>query len=135
MSYISAIIVDDEFFNRELLKMMILRLNGAFSITGEADSLHSALKLIEDLQPDVVFSDIRMPDGSGLDLLRDFPSRRFEAVIVTGNDDYLPADHHLIAAGYVLKPIDMEKLRSVLKEVESRIAQKRVRTGGQQENP
>lgn len=124
MKQITAIIVDDEYFNRELLKTMVARLNPAFRIVSEADNKQSAMKLIEEVRPDVVFIDIRMPDGSGLDLLRALPGREFEAVIVTGNDDYLPADYLTLAADYVLKPIDMEKLKATLHLVERKIAQR-----------
>ena len=125
MRPIRAIVVDDEYFNRELLKMMVLRLNPIFEIVGEAENIRNAHRLVTELRPEVVFIDIRMPDGSGVDLLRKFPERDFEAVFVTGNDDYVPPDYRNLAVDYVLKPIDTEKLRVTLNEVQSQVMKKR----------
>jgi two-component system LytT family response regulator len=118
------IVIDDEHFNRELITMLIRRFSPASEIVAEEKSIRGGFRVISELDPDVVFLDIKMPDGTGFDLLRMFESPRFEVVFVTGFDEYTEKAALFNAYDYVLKPIDLEKfeqtLKGVIKKVSSR---------------
>ena len=60
----TAVIVDDERLARRELASMLIE-HEQISIVGEADDVNSALKVIEEQNPDVVFLDIQMPGESG----------------------------------------------------------------------
>lgn len=66
---IKAFIADDSLLVRERLETMLDELAGV-EIVGQADNVADAVNAIRRLQPDVVILDIRMPGGSGIDVLR-----------------------------------------------------------------
>ena len=125
MNKIKAIIVDDEFFNRGLINMLITKLNPNFVVSGEAESVNEGYKLISEIGPDVVFLDIKMPDGSGFDLLKKFTSINFEVVFITGFDKYALQAFEHNALDYVLKPVDLDKFKQTLERVERRLNKSR----------
>src|SRR5690606_34914736 len=98
-------LIDDEYFNRELIKMMINRLKPNFQILAEAEGIRRGYDLIEEIRPDVVFLDIKMPDGSGFDLLKRFKTVDFIVVFITGFDEFSLKGKEHEALDYILKPI------------------------------
>jgi len=70
----TVLIVDDEANFREALAFL-LKMEGYKILT--AESGHSALKLLKERKVDVVVSDIRMPDGDGIELLRRLKRTQF----------------------------------------------------------
>jgi two-component system LytT family response regulator len=82
-------------------------------------------------QPDVVFLDIKMPDGSGFDLLNMFPVINFKAVFVTGFDEYVVKAFEYNAYDYVLKPIDIGKFQGTVERVRLKVIEDRRTTSYQ----
>lgn len=121
---IHCIIIDDESFNRELIRDFITRLNPAYHIIGEADNIDTGAEIIRRLMPDLVFLDIKMPGGSGFDLLAKFELNEFEVVFVTGFDEYAIKAFEFNAMDYVLKPIDQSKFKNTLQQVKHRFDNK-----------
>src|ERR1700741_5424183 len=117
MSNIRALIIEDEFLNRDLISKMILKLHSNFEIVGMAEDIHAGYSLINELKPDLIFLDIKMPGGSGFDLLKKFDEPFFEVVFVTGFDEYAIQAFEFNALDYILKPIDTNKLKSTLDKV------------------
>ncbi|MEO0405474.1 MAG: LytTR family DNA-binding domain-containing protein, partial [Bacteroidota bacterium] len=71
-----------------------------------------AKQKIEELQPDVVFLDIRMPSGAeGFDLIQQIANPTFQVVFVTAFKDYAVRAFQANAIHYILKPIDIEDLQ------------------------
>ncbi len=68
-SKLKVFITDDSLIVREHLVTMLDELAG-IEIVGQAENVAEAISGIQNLQPDVVILDIRMPDGSGIDVLR-----------------------------------------------------------------
>ncbi len=121
MNKIKAVVIDDEFAARRIAMQYISELNPAFEIVGEAENIRSGFDLINEQKPGVVFLDIRMPDGSGFDLLNKFETIFFEVVFISGFDSYALKAFEYNALDYVLKPIDSEKFVKTLAKVESKI--------------
>lgn len=103
-----ALVVEDSRLAREGLVRML----GHFAeiqVIGQADHPSSALALIEESRPDVIFLDIHMPGGTGFDLLEkiDYIPR---IVFTTAHSEYAirSFDYHTI--DYLLKPISQERL-------------------------
>ena len=69
----SVFIVDDEVIVREGLRKRIDWESSGFSFAGEAGDGEIALSMIQDIKPDILITDIRMPFMDGLELARDFP--------------------------------------------------------------
>ena len=119
---ISAIIIDDEFYNRDLISQLVLNTNSEFEILGCAENIEEGFDLINSKKPSVVFLDIKMPGGSGFDLLRKFTNPDFEVVFITGFDEYAIKAFEFNALDYILKPIDTIKLKSTLEKVQNKIS-------------
>ena len=110
-----ALLVDDEELARENLRMMLADECPEVEVVGTADGLASARQRIGELDPDLIFLDIRMPSGTeGLDLLEVMPDARFMVVFVTAFKDYAVQAFHNNAVDYVLKPIDPDELRAAV---------------------
>jgi two-component system LytT family response regulator len=121
---IQCVIIDDEAFNRELIRDFITKLNPAYHIVGEAADISSGYEIIKTLNPDLVFLDIKMPGGNGFELLEKFEKHEFEVVFVTGFDEYAIKAFEFNAMDYVLKPIDQSKFRETLQQVKTRFDNK-----------
>lgn len=124
MNKVSAIIIDDEVFNRDLLRSLVDQLHSGFNIIGEAATVSKGYETINRLKPDVVFLDIKMPDGSGFELLQMFDRIFFEVVFVSGFDEYAVKAFDYNALDYVLKPVDLSKFSNTLNKVHTRLLNK-----------
>jgi len=117
-----AMIVDDEPNTRAAMAEM-LELEG-FAAT-QAGTLAEARANIEKHQPDLILADLMLPDGQGLDLLKDLdPSHRTEFILITGNATMDSAIEALRSGvlDYLTKPIDTFRLRTVLGNVSRTLA-------------
>src|SRR5262245_52177358 len=116
-----ALLVDDEELARENLRLMLEDECPEVEIAGTADGVNAARKAIIELDPDLVFLDIRMPSGTeGIDLLESLPDARFMVVFVTAFKDFAVQAFHANAVDYVLKPIDPDDLRSAVTKARKR---------------
>jgi two-component system, LytTR family, response regulator len=103
-----VVVVDDERLARAKLRAM-LEHYPQISITGEADSCQTALSLINEDRPDVVFLDIQMPRESGFDLVNRL-ERPIKIIFVTAFDEYAIRAFEINALDYLLKPVSQERL-------------------------
>ena len=111
------LIVDDESPARENLRRKLAKLPFDFCLIQEADNIIEAQKQIKDFEPELVFLDIHMPGGSGFDLLDQFEVIDFEIIFVTAYDEYALEAFDKLAIGYLLKPIDEDKLTNILNKL------------------
>ena len=85
-----------------------------------ADSLRSARIHMARLQPDVLLTDLQLPDGRGVELVNDIESREStELVMITGHASVESAVEalRLGATDYMVKPVDVERLKAILRRV------------------
>ncbi|HEX8652254.1 MAG TPA: LytTR family DNA-binding domain-containing protein [Pyrinomonadaceae bacterium] len=116
-----AIIVDDERLARRELRLM-LRDHTEIEVAGEAEGVASALELIREVKPQVVFLDIQMPGESGFDLL-ERSEARFKVIFVTAFDAHAIRAFEVNALDYLLKPINPERLARALERLASSASQ------------
>src|ERR1044072_2996749 len=113
-----TLIVDDEAPARENLRLLLEEHCPEIEVVGLAHSVESAQKLIKELSPQVVFLDIRMPSGTeGFDSLDSLPEKNFQMVFVTAYKDYAIRAFHANAIHYILKPIDIDDLKTAVKKL------------------
>jgi two-component system LytT family response regulator len=121
---IKSIIVDDEKHGRENLAGILRQYCPDVDVLGEANSVDSAISLIHEKNPDLVFLDIEMPKANGFRLLEHFRDFRFEVIFVTAYDNYAIKAIRFSAADYILKPINLNDLQIAVSKVAERIHQK-----------
>lgn len=111
---IRALIVDDEPHARAVLRIRLAAAAG-FEVVAECDGGRAAVRAIEELEPDLVFLDIRMPDMGGFDVLRALPPERLPHIVfVTAYDEHALEAFDVNAVSYLLKPFDEERFQEVL---------------------
>jgi len=111
-----AIIVDDERLARKDLRSLLTE-NGKIEIIGEADSVGSAVDLINQYDPDIIFLDVQMPGESGFDLLSKIDLKA-RVIFVTAYDEYAIRAFEVDAVDYLLKPVNPERLRIAIERIE-----------------
>jgi len=109
-------IIDDEPDARKTLRYFLTTLHPACQIQ-EADHVAAGLKLIASYQPDLVFLDVMMPDGTGFDLLKQLPAIPFKLVIVSGHQEFALQAFRFSAIDYLVKPIDVDELQQTLERL------------------
>jgi len=85
-----------------------------------ADSLRNARIHLARLQPDILLTDLQLPDGKGIDLVGDLETRdSTEVVMITGHASVESAVEalRLGATDYMVKPVDVERLKAILRRV------------------
>ena len=125
-----VIIVDDEPVIRRGLRETVEWDSLGLEVAGEAADGIEALKLIRDIRPEILITDIRMPDMDGIQLIRAVKALDFDVkiTILSGYSDYnyLKAAIQLGVDNYLLKPIDNDELISNLKNAVSEIEKEAV---------
>lgn len=121
------VVADDE---EELRKAIIRKIPWeeiGFLVVGEAENGAEALRLAEELEPDLVLTDIRMPFISGIELARQIREIRpaTQIAFLSGYDDFTYAQkaiqYNIIS--YMLKPISMVELTEELKRIKAKLDQ------------
>lgn len=120
-------VVDDESVIRQGLRNAVPFEELGFILVGEAANGLEGVQLCEELNPDLIIADIRMPVMDGLTMCRKvqelLPAAHF--IILSGYSDFTYAKQaiDIHALGYLLKPISVAEFREVLGEVKQRMDQ------------
>jgi two-component system LytT family response regulator len=111
-----ALIIDDENRTRELIAKMIDSFGFDIQTYPVGENVHSGIKAIDELNPDIVFLDIQMPDGTGFDVLKSVKNKNFEVVFITAHEEFAIKAIKFSALDYLLKPIDPMELRAAVEK-------------------
>ena len=113
-----VLIIDDEPWSREVVKVLGEWKNLKLQVIGEAEDGREGLRLIGELYPDIVITDMRMPGMEGVELLQaineKFPNLKI--IVMSGYSDfaYLKQAIRTRAIEYLLKPMNVEELNLAL---------------------
>jgi two-component system LytT family response regulator len=131
MTSLRVLIVDDEPLARERLRAW-LREEPTVEIVGECGSGTEAIAMLRRTPLDLVFLDVEMPGGDGLQVLRELPAVGRPAVIfVTAHERFALDAFEVQAVDYLLKPFDRERFQTALRRAEAHL---RARRAGQLED-
>lgn len=113
------LIVDDEPLARQRLHKLSTELG--YEVIAEAANGKEALELIDRFDPSIVLLDIEMPGENGLDVATKIST--FDApptiIFTTAYDQYALKAFETLAAGYLLKPIEKNKLKTILEKAKT----------------
>jgi len=118
-----VLIVDDEARARKSLRQITLLYAPHLNIVGEANSVASALKAIQEHQPDLVLLDIQLGDGNGFNVLNKSKPYSFQVIFITAYSKHALKAFKVAAIDYILKPIDPEDYLAAIKKSQDRINQ------------
>ena len=117
MNKIKAILVDDEEGARDVLENLLRRFCPEVELISKCENVLQAVEVIKTQQPDLVFLDIEMPNYSGFEIVTFFKEINFEIIFVTAYDQYAIRAFEVAAIDYLLKPIDIERLKNAVARV------------------
>ncbi len=109
---ITCLIVDDEPLARARLRNLIKEVDW-LQCLGEAGSGRAAISAVEELSPDLLFLDIRLPGESGIEILRRL-QRPPAVMFTTAYDEYALTAFELGAIDYLLKPFGRERFNQAI---------------------
>lgn len=119
---IRALVVDDEPLARDELVFLIEQVGGV-EVVGQAESSAKALALVGELNPHVVFADLRMPGPDGIALAEAMMARRpgMPIVVVSAHDEGALRGFEVGIVDYVLKPARLERVRKAIERVRGKL--------------
>ncbi len=120
MSKIKAILVDDEESARDVLQNLLERFCPDIELVAKCENIPEAVDKIKKHQPDLVFLDIEMPQYSGFEIVKFFKEINFQIIFVTAYDQYAIKAFEVSAIDYLLKPIDIARLKLSIDKVKQR---------------
>lgn len=112
-----TVLIDNEPEVLGILQSMIENHFDQLEIIGTANGVTTGLDLINTQNPDLVFLDVEMDDGTGFDLLQNIDKMDFHLIFVTAHDKYAIQAIRYSAIDYLLKPLNIGELRTAIKRV------------------
>ncbi|MGA2185548.1 MAG: LytTR family DNA-binding domain-containing protein [Bryobacteraceae bacterium] len=126
ISTISTIVVDDERLACDELVYLLKQFED-IEVLATAHNGIEAVKLIEDLDPDLVFLDVQMPGLDGLGVIQKLTEKGIPLphfILATAYDQYAVEAFKWGAMDYLLKPVDQERLELTVERARKAIAEK-----------
>jgi two-component system LytT family response regulator len=110
------LLIDNEAVIRNVLKEMVQAWSKGMHAIEEADGVATGVDKINSFQPDVVFLDVEMDDGTGFDLLNQLVKPNFQLIFTTAHNQYAIQAFKFSAIDYLLKPVDPFDLNTALQK-------------------
>jgi two-component system, LytTR family, response regulator len=117
---IKALLVDDEQAPLDLLQWLLEQYCPDITAIKTANSAATAMPIIKEFKPDIVFLDIQMPHQSGFDLLTAVDQWNFEVIFTTAYNEFAIQAIRFSALDYLLKPIDEAELRKAVERFKAK---------------
>lgn len=114
MNKLTAILVDDFSPALEMLQNDLTSKHPEIEIIGTAQSVVEASKLLRKHQPEILFLDIMLGDGTGFDILEIHPNLSSKIIFVTASDEYAIKAFKFAAIDYILKPYSTDDLNKAI---------------------
>ncbi len=118
---LTAIIVEDLLDAMQLLKNDLESQHPDIKVINTAQSVVEAAKALRQQQPDILFLDIMLGDGTGFDVLEIVPDLKSKVIFVTASDEFAIKAFKFAAIDYVLKPYSYEELAQAIKRAKAQI--------------
>lgn len=109
-----TVIIDDNLNAQEFLEELLKLHFPDLILLGKACDIHEGKKLIASTNPDLVFLDVEMPQGTGFDLLQQIKEINFQVIFTTAHEKYALQAIRFSALDYLLKPIDATELSNAI---------------------
>lgn len=119
---IKTIVIEDEAKSRSSLCRKLNEFCPGVKIVAQAEDGLEGLKCIEEYKPQLIFLDIEMPKLNGFEMLERIREKNFQIVFTTAYDQYAIKAFKYSAFDYLLKPVDIEELKSVVEKINTKEA-------------
>ena len=116
-----TLLIEDEENARQALKKLLRLTVPSIQVVGETGYIKEASNLIHTQKPDLIFLDIELEDGLGIDWLQSINHPKFKVIFTTAYNQYAIKAFKFSAIDYLLKPINPEELRDAVQRAISSI--------------
>jgi len=123
----TAIIIEDMPEALALLRRDIEDNHPDIEVIHCAQSVVEAAKLLRHTEPDILFLDIMLGDGTGFDILEIFPHLKSKIIFVTASDEFALRAFKFAAIDYVLKPYSLDSLGQAIERAVAQLRPNRER--------
>ena len=110
---IKVILIDDEPNNTQYVKELLQKHFPSLQIVGTSNDASDGMTMISELQPQLVFMDVEMPELTGFEVLQKLEPLSFDVIFITAYGHYAVQAFDVNAVGYLTKPIVVEKFIKV----------------------
>lgn len=119
----NIVIIEDDPVAKDILVEILTSINLDLRIDNCSSTLREGKKAIKKHQPNILFLDIELPDGKGIDMLDEIDKRyKFETIFTTSHDSYAIEAFRKNAVDYILKPVTKKLVHKAVLKVANRIA-------------
>ncbi|HLP96616.1 MAG TPA: LytTR family DNA-binding domain-containing protein [Saprospiraceae bacterium] len=126
---VRVLLVEDDPFAATQLRMLIQDKHPTFRILATCQNGLEGLQAIHQLKPELVLTDVEMPELNGLEMLKRVENPDFEVIFITSFDKYAISALRLSALDYLLKPVKPDELENSLNHFLQRKREKKRNEG------
>lgn len=123
MKRYSTILIDDEPLALQRLEKLLKPYGDTIDILAKASNGFDAIKAIDELQPDIIFLDIQMPELNGFDVLERIKHQPF-VIFSTAYDEYALRAFETNSIDYLLKPVTSSRLDKAIEKLKTLTGEK-----------
>lgn len=116
----NILVIDNEDNIRSGIVKMLQNAGTAVKSIREANGVESGIEAIKLYNPDLVFLDVEMDDGTGFDLLEKIGTPTFDVVFITAHDKYAVRAFRFSAIDFLLKPVERDELIAAVERAVNR---------------
>ena len=120
---IRAVLIDDETDSNRILQTLLENYCPQVTVIGTADGVGTAVEVIRDARPDLVFMDIEMTHGNAFDLLNQLQPVKFNVIFVTAFDNHAIRAFKYNAIDYLLKPVNIRELLAAVDRFSGKVVE------------
>lgn len=113
----TAAIIEDELLARENLKSYLLRYFPQITVKIELDNKVEAIDFLKNNKVDIVFLDIQLKDGLGIEVFDKIRPNPFNVIFITAHEEYALEAFRIRAFGYLLKPLDPYDFKEIVNRI------------------
>lgn len=119
-----ALVIDNEKNIRETVVDLITAFCPQITSISQADGVVTGLKKIHEINPDIVFTDVEMDDGTGMEMLSKLSDIKFQVIFITAHNKYAIDAFRFSAIDFLTKPINPDELAKSVQKAENSIKNK-----------
>lgn len=119
-----VLVIDNEINVRESFVNQILKTYPQVTEMFQASGVKTGIEAIQKYSPDIVFLDVEMDDGTGMDLMSQLTDIDFQLVFITAFNKYAIEAFKFSAIDFLLKPINSEELKRSFERAQKNIKTK-----------
>jgi two-component system LytT family response regulator len=112
----TLIVEDKEYIRKGLLKLL-QTVDANIKVIGECEKVADSVIVAHACQPELIFLDIKLSDGTAFDFLDQTKNLAYKVIFITGYEEYALKALKMGAVDYLLKPIDLDELKTALQKV------------------